>query len=240
MQKSCQYCQKTFITRRNKQVFCSILCANRCHLNHKFHICLPKKFSKELAELFGVLLGDGGVERYFVRIYLNRKADRGYPQVLIALIKKLFPDVVVTCLDRPGRGTEEVQVSSVDVCNYLRSIGFDPKQRSVPSWILAHKNFIKATIRGLFDTEGSIGIKNYAGQGGRVQYFQLTVTNKNAHILYFLETELTKLGYKPTKNSQKNIYISNKKDIQRYFTEIGTSNPKLKKKFDEAKKSMGK
>ncbi len=233
MKKQCRSCKNGFLAQYRAQVFCSITCSNRYNRNNKNKILFPKKFNKELAELFGVLLGDGGVEKYFVRIYLNRTADRGYPQILMALIRRLFPEIKVTCIDREKRGTEEVQISSIDVCNYLRKIGFDPKLRTIPEWIRNDIKFTKATIRGLFDTEGSMGIKLYQGKNGPVVYRQLVVTNKNKNILRFLEDGLRKLGYRPTRNSDKNIYISNRIDIARYFLQIGTSNPKLKKKFDE-------
>lgn len=238
MEKQCRNCKNVFLTQYRTQVFCSIVCANRFNLNNKSRVSFPKKFSKELAELFGVLLGDGGVEKYFVRIYLNRKADEGYPQKVMTLIRKLFPRVKVTCLDREKRGTEEVQISSIDVCNYLRGIGFDSKLRTIPFWIVNDVEFMKATIRGLFDTEGSIGVKFYRGKSGVCIYKQLTVTNKNKNILRFLEQGLKRLGYRPTKNSEKNIYISNESDIKRYFLEIGTRNPKMKKKFDEKFRNM--
>lgn len=233
MNKQCRNCRNAFCSKYKAQVFCSIICSNRYNLNNKSVVSFPKFFSKELAELFGILLGDGGVEKYFVRVYLNRKADKGYPQKVILLFRKLFPKVKVTCLDRPKRGTEEVQVSSITLCNYLKEIGFDPKLRTIPDWITSNTEFTKAAIRGLFDTEGSIGVKFYSGKRGVSTYKQLTVTNKNKNILCFLEQGLKKLGYQPTKNSEKNIYISNQKDIERYFLEIGTSNPKMKRKFDE-------
>lgn len=233
MKKQCRNCNNLFLTQYKVQIFCSVTCSNRFNLNNKSRVSLPKKFNKELAELFGVLLGDGGIEKYFIRIYLNRKADRGYPKKLMVLIRKLFPKVKVTCLDREKRGTEEVQISSIDVCNYFRDIGFDSKLRTIPFWIVNNIEFTKATIRGLFDTEGSIGVKYYRGKMGICVYKQLTITNKNKNILYFLEHGLERLGFFPTKNSQKNIYISNREDIKRYFIEIGTRNPKLKKKVDE-------
>lgn len=238
MQEKCRNCEGLFYSNYATQVFCSITCSNRFNRNHKTPVSLPKKFSENLAELFGILLGDGGVEKYFVRIYLNRIADKGYSRHLILLIRKLFPKVKVTCLDREKRGTEEVQISSVDICNYFRKIGFDSKLRTIPAWIVDDIQFTKAAIRGLFDTEGSVGVKFYRGKRGICIYKQLTVTNKNKNILNFLEEGLKRLQYRPTEKSEKNIYISNRKDIERYFMEIGTNNPKLKKKFSKKFQNM--
>lgn len=191
----------------------------------------PKGYSKELAEFFGILLGDGGVEKYFIRIYLNMKADKGYAPNVLKLIQYSLPQIKVSLFLRQKRGTEEIQISSKDACDYLRSIGFDPKNRIVPDWIIKNKEFTKACIRGLFDTEGSIGIKYFNGKNGIYTYQQLTFTNKNVGLLSFIEKGLKKLGFSPTKNSKANIYISNKKDIEKYFNTIGTSNPKLAKKL---------
>ena len=95
---------------------------------------------------------------------------------------------------------------------------------------MGKEKFTKRTIRGLFDTEGSVGIKRFQGKNGLYVYKQLTFTNTNKNILKFIESGLTKLDFSPTKNAKKNIYLSNVKDIKKYFEIIGTSNPKLVKK----------
>jgi hypothetical protein len=227
----CKDCGKLFTPAYKQQKFCSIICSNQRNKDRATKVVLPSKKTILLAELFGILLGDGGVERYFMRIYLNRVADRGYEIYIRKMLETLFPGVRVSIWDRPLRGTTEIQISSIGVCEYLRSIGFDAKNRTIPDWVFTKPSFIKAVIRGLFDTEGHMSIKNYQAQKRLSRYGQLTVTNKNKNILVFLEDQLSFLRYFPTKNSQKNIYISNKKDIERYFQEIGSSNPKLLKKL---------
>lgn len=231
MKTKCTYCKKVFTKRYKKQRFCSIPCSNRFNLNNKTFFKKPTKYSTELAELFGILLGDGSVTKYYVKIYLNMKADKGYPQNILKIIKIALPRTKPTVHVRSARGTEEIQISSLDVCNYFKSLGFNPKIRYIPKWIKQNENFIKATVRGLFDTEGSIGIKRFKGKKGLYVYKQLTFTNSNKRILKFVESSLEKLGFSPTKNSRKNIYLSNARDIQKYFEIIGTSNPKLEKKL---------
>lgn len=134
-------------------------------------------------------------------------------------------------MNRPKRGTKEIQISSKEVSDYLVKVGFIPKIRSVPGWITKRRSFVKATLRGLFDAEGSIGIKYYKSKKGLRIYKQLTFTNSNKNLLTFVENNLKNLGFSPTKNSKRNIYISNNKDIKKYFAMIGTSNPKLEKKM---------
>ncbi len=180
-----------------------------------------------MAELFGILLGDGSVTTYYAKVYLNLKLETAYALFVTDLFKKLFPGSNVTNSKRESRGTWEVQISSKEACDYLKKIGFDPKIRSVPLWITQKSLFRKAAIRGLFDTEGTVGVKFYKGKRGFVQYKQLTVTNTNKNILQFVENSLVGLGYRPTKNSKKNIYISNRLDIKRYLEDIRSHNPKM-------------
>ncbi|KKQ52224.1 MAG: hypothetical protein US70_C0010G0029 [Parcubacteria group bacterium GW2011_GWD2_38_11] len=231
MNAKCKFCGNNFDKKYKTQKFCSLICANRSNLNNKNYVILPKRHTKELAELFGILLGDGSVNKYFVKVYLNRIADAEYVTFVEKLLRKLFPGALATSQDRPKRGTAEIQLSSKNVCDYLKKLGFNGKKRKIPTWIENDIKFAKATVRGLFDTEGSVGVKYFKGKGGSYIYKQLTVTNKNENILKFLEKYLTILGHTPTKNSKKNIYLSNKISIDKYLKEIGSSNPKIIKKI---------
>lgn len=231
MRGTCAFCKKEFKKRHSIQAFCSIICSNRAHLNNRNKIGLPTSHSVDLAELFGILLGDGSVATYYAKVYLNVYSEGGYAVFIQRLFQKLFPGSTVTRIKREARGTWEVQLSSKEACDYLKKIGFDPKIRDIPSWIWNNQGLITATIRGLFDTEGTVGIKYVKGKKENVFYRQLTVTNSNKNILYFLEKALTQKGFRPTKNSRKNIYISNRLDIQRYLDDIGSHNPKLLKKL---------
>lgn len=169
--------------------------------------------------------------RYYLRIYLNSIADKMYLPYVHALCKTLFPNGRVSQYTRKSRGTDEIQISSSEVCQYLPDAGFDPKSRTIPHWIQSKREYSAATIRGLFDTEGSVSLKRFAGRNGSYVYAQLAFTNKNENLLNFAEKNLRKLGYKPTKGSAKNIYISNARDVDRYMIEIGSSNPKLAEKL---------
>ena len=232
MQSDCQFCNILFKKKYTLQKFCSISCANRKNLNNKKVVSTPIAYSEELAELFGILLGDGSVTSYFAKVYLNFYLEAEYAIFVTNLCKQLFPGSTVTCTARPARGTWEVQISSSTVTNYLREIGFNPKIRSVPLWVRANPRFKRAVLRGLFDTEGSVGIKHYKGKTGNTFYKQLTVTNSNTNILTFIEEALRQNEFRPTKNSVKNIYISNRLDIKRYLRDIGSHNPKLLSKLN--------
>ncbi|HPW34708.1 MAG TPA: LAGLIDADG family homing endonuclease [Candidatus Paceibacterota bacterium] len=231
MEGNCRFCNRIFVKKYNKQKFCCLVCSNRYNLNNKTIVSLPNKYSSDLAEFFGILLGDGCVSKYFLKISLNSIADFKYIPLVTRLLKKLFRGASISLLKRRNQNMIEVQISSKEVCDYIRKIGFESKTRYIPNWILKNSNFFIATIRGLFDTEGSVGIKYFNGKSGKYFYKQLTVTNKNKNILVFLQKYLEVLKYHPTNNSNKNIYISNSNDINRYLNEVVPHNPKLTKRL---------
>lgn len=227
MDSVCKFCQRKFTKKYKAQIFCSLLCSNRHNLNNRNQVIISSKHSVDIAEFFGILLGDGSVTKYYSKVYLNAEADVDYAPFVKELATKLFVGASVTYQKRPAEGTLEIQISSKVVCDYLRSLGFDAKKRIIPLWIIKNRDYAKAVVRGLFDTEGSVGIKYFRGKNGNYLYKQLTVTNKNKNILGFLEKYLKIFGYKPTNNSWKNIYISNRLDIEKYFNNIGSHNPKI-------------
>ncbi len=225
----CKKCNKKLKSQKRK--FCSVSCSNRFNLNNKKQILIKKEYLKELAELFGILLGDGSVTKYYTRIYLNQIADKGYSTHIIKIINQIFPKIKITTKYRNDRGTEELQISSKIVSDYFFELGFNPKERIVPEWITEDFKLSKATLRGLFDTEGSMSIKKINKNNQKYLYKQLTFTNKNKALLIFTREMIIKLRLNPSKSTGNNIYISNKKDINTFFKKIGTKNPKLEKKY---------
>lgn len=229
---ACKFCYNLFKKQYGSQKFCSLVCSNRFNLNNKKYAVLPKKYSADLAEFFGIMLGDGSLTKYYLKVYLNRINDKNYVPFVVKLVQSLFPEKFISSIDCPRRGTNEIQISSTDITSYIQRIGFNPKTRKIPDWIRSNKNYSIATLRGLFDTEGTVGFKYFRGKRGNYFYKQLTVTNTNDNILTFVEEKLCELGFGNIKRSNHNIYISNKTDIAMYAKMIGSSNPKLTKKLE--------
>lgn len=232
MTSGCKNCQSLFIKQYTKHVFCSLKCSNRYNLNNKnFSIILPQDYSIDLAEFVGILLGDGNISPYQIKIYLNLTEDKDYVSYIKSLSGKLFSGATTSIVERKNKGTATITLSGKDITEFLKKIGLKSAKNRIPPWILKNQEFFKATIRGLIDTEGSIGFKYFSGRSGKYLYKQLTFTNKNPVLLQFVEKHLKLLGYKPTLNSSKNIYLSNRMDIERYLIEIGSGNPKIAEKI---------
>jgi len=222
----CKCCGEIFTKEYKNQKYCSIKCANKINpQNQPRPVKLPE-YSNDLAEFMGIIFGDGTVSDFYSKIWLNSLADRDYIPFVEKLAKSLFPGATVTSGKDKKDGASWIQISSKIVSSYLQKIGFNFPRR-VPSWIKKNPKFIKAFIRGLFDTEGSVGLKKFNGRNGKYLYKQLTFTNKSLNLLNFVPKHLKKLGMKPTMNSRKNIYISNLKDICFFLKTIGLHNPKL-------------
>lgn len=228
----CAHCNQSFEKLNRSQRYCGTICSNRSNRNNSNVVALPSTYSAELAEAFGILLGDGSLSKYFVKTYSNYHLETAYADFIKRLFEKLFPGASICRYDRPVRGAIEIQISSRSVAEYFVSIGFDARTRKIPSWISQERKYVAAAVRGLFDTEGSVGVKRFKGKHGDYIYKQLCVTNSNENVLQFLERSLVSLGFRPTRNSKKNIYISNKLDIKRYMEDIGSHNPKLKRKIE--------
>lgn len=197
----------------------------------------PKK-SIALAEFIGIWLGDGSCSRKTTSIYLNSIADKYYIPFVIGLIRNLFHIQKATSIKIvPKKGNtglehcSEIRVFSKWLVDFLSSMGLIRKEpKMIPKWIYRNNIYSKACVRGLFDTEGCVGFKKFAGKNGKYLYKQLIFTNSNENLLYFVYKSLKNLDFRPTPASKKNIYISNKKDIKRFVEIIRPHNPKIKQR----------
>src|SRR4030042_5399414 len=96
MDSFCKFCQRKFTKKHRTQIFCSLLCSNRYNLNNQNQVSIPSKYSIDVAEFFGILLGDGSVTKYYSKVYLNAKADINYVPFVKRLAHRLFIGASVT------------------------------------------------------------------------------------------------------------------------------------------------
>ena len=120
--------------------------------------------SEDLAELIGVLLGDGNVSKKYhtLSVTLNQIEEPNYVNYIKKLIKstlKREPSVV----DLPNNKAIQLRVYDTGIINVLLSKGLKSgnkvkNQVGVPLWIKKNHRFTIACLRGLIDTDGSIFI----------------------------------------------------------------------------------
>jgi len=122
-------------------------------------IIIPE-LNEELAELVGVLLGDGTLTKYYFRIFGDSRYDKLYFQYLSKLINNLFginSNLTVDKRSNNKRNTLILCLSSRTTCNFLHieyNLPYGDKIKGhakIPECILKDSNLIKSCIRGLIE-----------------------------------------------------------------------------------------
>ena len=180
--------------------------------------------SKELAELFGVILGDGYVGEKELVISSNslEKAHVNYISRKIYTLFGLKPKIFLSYNNKNNLLTD---VYSKNLIEFLKSnnlkIGNKIKNKnSLPQWIFKNKEFMRGALRGFFDTDGGIYHKQ--------KKYKRAIIEFQTHSPYIREDIikiLKKLNFRSSK-STFNIRIQNQDEIHKFFREIGSANPK--------------
>lgn len=189
--------------------------------------------SPSLAELVGIILGDGGISPYQLNITLNKSDDFDYSRYVSRLIKTVF-GVQPAIYERDS--VINIVVSRVKLIKYLLkqelSIGSKVRQQvKVPEWVETSYDFIKACIRGLLDTDGCFYVDQHRYNGKLYLNPALNFTNRSVPLLQFFKRNLEKFGFHPTQKTKYSIFLRREDEIIRYFKEIGSSNSKHTTKF---------
>ena len=203
-------------------------------------INIPEKDEK-LAEFIGILLGDGNINSfnkgkkirtYAIRIAGNAKTDRAYfLDYVKPLMENLFRTPVKIYL-REDRGVMYLLLHSYHLVKFLDKEGLKAgnkikNQVTIPAWICKNNSFLRACLRGLIDTDGCI----YTMKPKYPNYFQISFKNYNERLLEDVRKGFLKLGFRVSRISCKQIYITAQSEIEKYYKEIGFSNPKHKEKY---------
>jgi len=121
--------------------------------------------SEKLAELIGIILGDGQIpeDLYSIKITLDGKEQIEYIQYVKTLMKSLLNKTPKIHPRKDSNATYLV-VYGKDVVGGLVKKGLVPgdkvkNQVGIPPWINKKKNFQIGVLKGLADTDGSIFVK---------------------------------------------------------------------------------
>ncbi len=188
-------------------------------LRRRKDIIIPESYTPDLAEFFGIMLGDGRLSGSQVVVTLGTK-ELEYAEYVVELIRKVFgarPKIAIR-----KRGYKDVYLGSVDLTGWLRSEGLVYNkvlaQVDAPKWIFTNPRFIENFIKGFFDTDGSV----YRLRWGN----QISFNNESLPLLKSIRDMLLYIGYSPSKISGYKVYLTKKSNIERFFREISPKNPK--------------
>jgi hypothetical protein len=194
----------------------------------KFRKAIVKpKPSPLFAEFIGLMLGDGGIGTHQITITLNARTDSDYAEFVVKVIQQLFG---LTPFKQIRNNACKIVVSSTELVDFLCQKGLIQgnkvkHQVTLPSWIYENPDFVKASLRGLIDTDGSIYRASHIVTGTRYEHACICFRNYSQPLLDTVHHILTDLRYRPT-ISRNRVYLYRQKEIKRYFHEIGTQNQK--------------
>ena len=211
----------------------------------KLEVCENKK---ALAELIGIILGDGNITFYKkgkkvgvyqIKIAGDCKKDKQYHLSYIKpLCESLFNLKVKEIINHKSNERFSV-ISSKELVNFFIKQGLSSGDKiknhvTIPNWILKDKELLKVCIRGLIDTDGSI----FRMSNRNPNLLRINFTNYNIKLLIDVKKSLEKLGFFISKIiNNRTIFISRKNDVERYLNEIGFSNQKHIKRLQKFKNS---
>lgn len=197
-------------------------------------ITIPEH-SVRLAELMGILMGDGHVGLYQTIITTNSDTDSQHAFFVKKLIEQLFT-VQARLSNRQNKKVCEVTVSSKSVCRFLEDQGIPQGNKitlgvQIPVWIREKILYRKVFVRGLFDTDGCVYLDTH--HYGRKVYKNLGMAfaNQSLPLLSFFKETLELLELHPTQKTKFRVFLRRKEDIRRYFDLVGSSNEKHLKKI---------
>ncbi len=191
--------------------------------------------TKELAELIGIMLGDGGLPgKHQFTISFNYETDSEYAEYICRLIISLFGISSYIHRRKNSRGADIV-VNSTNLVEFLLKEGLVAgnkvrNQVDVPDWIYEKMEYRIACMRGLMDTDGSVYLHKYISGGKVYTYPKLCFANRSTPLLNFVFDTLKKLDFRAYLNGD-HISIYAIEEVRKYFGKIGSSNQKHINKF---------
>tara|TARA_Y100000310_G_C20651562_1_gene799711 strand:- start:815 stop:1519 length:705 start_codon:yes stop_codon:yes gene_type:complete len=195
-------------------------------------IKIPKKGEK-LAELVGIILGDGHLhtKNNLITIVGSLEDLEYYKKRVIWLFQSLF-NKTPSLKRRKDRNAYYLMVCSKEIMNFLvNEVGLKRGAKinaSIPEMISSNPKLIPHFLRGLFDTDGCI---KFSKQTKNVNYYpRVQIALRNSPLVYELSQmfDSTGFSYGSWTESRFNgitfYQISGKTNAERWFKEISPRN----------------
>jgi len=197
------------------------------------NIKIPKR-SKELAEFWGIMLGDGHVQKirgykrgtYSLNITGHSVLDRAY---LLNFVKplgaKLFGIKGRIYFSKISQALHVI-FDARELVDFFEKENFKAgdkirNQVTIPDWIKENPEFTTACLRGLYDTDGCF--YKLTNQNS----YQVCFTNYNQTLLNEVRNSLLSLGIGVSRISKgRDITITKKSEIAKFYKLVGFHNSK--------------
>lgn len=199
--------------------------------------------SIELAELFGIIVGDGHVEKitvgkkvrcYSIDIAGDSRNDKDYlTNYVSSLFKKLFNEKGSLRYSK-NSNCLHLKIHGKKIVEFIEKKGILSGNKknncqTIPEWIFSDNNYLESFIRGLIDTDGCV---YYISKNNR--NLRISFTSYISTLISDVRASFIKLGFHPSEIIRnKDIILSRKEEVKRFIDEIGFSNNKHLKRIQK-------
>ena len=187
----------------------------------------------DLAELTGILLGDGSINvypkinHYRLKITLNSNENE-YADYIQELFKRIF-DKRLSLKFRANENTLDLFCFKRELIRELIILGFvtSPKwnRARIPKQFM-NKVLGKYVLRGYFDTDGCVAIVNNNGTRYPRLEMKIMPSPMKEQFLKLLDLYGFKYGVYEIGRGEARIQMNGKKQLEKWKKEIGFSNIK--------------
>ncbi len=171
----------------------------------------PLERNGELAELIGVLLGDGHIQKFprteRLLIFSNSN-NPGFIKRYKVLVENLFNKKTYV-YQQAGQNCTRISLYQKSISERLQVPTGARGSLSirVPEWILENRDYTVRYLRGLYEAEGSLSHHE------PTYTHKLNFSNMNSSMLENVFTLMVSLGFHPSRDA-KRVQISRKEEVR--------------------------
>lgn len=200
------------------------------------------EYSAELAEFIGIVLGDGGLTTGQCEISLHMIDDIEYAGYVGKLADSLFNAKSTLC-SYPKHTVIKVVISGVNFIKILEGFGLQKghkirHQVDIPDWIKMNPDYLRACMRGLYDTDGTSFTHKHVVLGHKYLHFGVGFCSASKPLLASYAAGMRVFGLEPHFNGP-NIFCYGVKNSRKFFEILKPSNPKYERRFTKYLASGG-
>ena len=173
--------------------------------------------SKDLAELIGIMLGDGNMWRTHIKIAFDKR-NKTYMDYVEKLFNKVFGIHLRRLIIKE---TNQAYLYCYNKLASQKLLDFGLKRGDkiknnvgIPDWVNKNISYAKACLRGLIDTDGCI----YKSKRDKQIYIKFT--NFNKQLLKDFKNLTVLLGYNFARANKNNWCLYRKLEVVRFIKDI--------------------
>lgn len=168
----------------------------------------------DLAELMGVVLGDGHLSKFprteELTIFSNAN-NPGFIKRYTLLLEKMFKKKAYVAKTALGNCVR-IRIYQKNIQKRL-GVPFSPRGKKVikvPRWILGNKEYLVRYLRGLYEAEGSYCVH------APTSTYKLFFSNRNESMMRNVFRLIKKLGFHPHRSQSNHaIQVSRREEVGR-------------------------